>query len=453
MSDEPIAVVLAGSDASGRSAVLGSLLGRTGPLLRRPPGSYVVVSYGRGRPIAPMPPAEPGAPPRPPRRLDVAVADPLLRHLSLIEAPATDHLDVAGTRVLADVAARGGAVIYSLAAGTRLPATEVTALCALVTAGVPMFFALTPDRSGRWPQPPLRGRCPRPPDPDEPEATALEAHRAHVVTAVPALADAAWHAVDPPAADTAVLRRDLLDWARTEGLRRAVDDPRCRPETIPVPRSAVGSDWRALGDRLFRVAEYQVRHHLAVELAGTHLRCLRRLDGGADSGEMLHLLDAEMHAVALRVDAESEQILALLIEEILAVVLGRRPPPDAWRTVAAAVRRQLSVTELIRALLVTADCSVVTVPGAAAVTALQACHRPEYGEVLPATALGLAAECWAVVRPGGADDAKASRSRLQRMLGEVERVLSAEVGLRFAAVHAGVRGVVADAIHAGNLPP
>lgn len=450
MPDEPIAVVVAGSDASGRSALLGSLLGRAGPLLCRPPGSYVVVSYGRSRRVARMPPPDPSAPARPPRRLDVAMADPLLRHLSLIEAPATDHLDVAGARVLADVASRGGAVVYSLAAGARLPAPEVTALAALVDVGVPVFFALTPDSAGRWPRPPGRGRRPRPPDPDEPAAVAMAAHRAHVVSVVPALADSAWHAVDPPAADTAFLRRDLLDWAHAEALRRAVDDPACQPQVIEVPRTAIGSDWRAHCARYFRVAEYQVRHHLAVEVAGIHLRALRHLERGCGGPEMLRFLDVELHALALRVDGESEQVLALLLDETLAVLLGCRPPPGAWRTVAAAVRRRVADEELVRALLVTADGLIAAVPGAPAVTALQACHRPHYGEVLPVTALGLAGECWAVALDEYADP-KPLRGWLQRLLSELERALSTEVSRRFEAAHAAVRAVVADGIHAGIL--
>jgi hypothetical protein len=103
--------------------------------------------------------------------------------------------------------------------------------------------------------------------------------------------------------------------------------------------------------------------------------------------------------------------------------------------------------------LVTADGLVVAVPGGAAVAALQVCHRPEYGEVLPATALGLAAECWSDGDLAEFADPRAARAWLQLLLGEVEGTLSAQVSRHFTAVHAALRAVVADAVHAGILPP
>jgi hypothetical protein len=113
----------------------------------------------------------------------------------------------------------------------------------------------------------------------------------------------------------------------------------------------------------------------------------------------------------------------------------------------------MPVTELMHALLVTAEGPVVAVPGAAAVAALQVCHRPEYGEVLPATALGLAAECWSDGDLAEFADSRVARVWLQLVVGEVEATVSAQVSRRFEAAHTALRAVVADAVHAGILPP
>jgi hypothetical protein len=443
MPDEPIAVVLAGSDASGRSAVLGTLLGRTRPVVEAPPGGYVVVRYGRaGRPeVVPTP----DVPDRPPRRIDVLLADPLLRHLTLIDAPAADRLGVAGTRVLVDVAGRAGATVYTVRSGHRVAPDEVAVLISLVHAGVAVFFALTPDRAGRWGVPVTRGRRLGAAAPVDP----VEAYREIIGGLVPALSDAPWYAVDPPAADAALLRRALIDWAAGEALRRAADIPPVPAGVIRVPAGAAGSQWRARLDRVHRGTGYAVRYYLGVELANLHLRCALHLDRYDDpGGGLARVLDDELHALSLHTDVVADQAMAQMLDEVLRAIFADAVPRGAGSGLAAAVRHRIAADDSARALLVTASGALVAMPGLAAVTALRAYPGSADPPVLPVTEVALAGECWA---PWQRLDASQALSRVHRTVEELEGALPVEVGRRSDAVRQAVRRLVGQAVHAGIL--
>jgi hypothetical protein len=452
MPDEAIAVVVAGSDASGRSAVIGTLLGRAGPVAEPPPGGYVVVRYGRAGRAEAVPAAAPdpdaGRPERPPRRVDVTLAAPLLRHLILIDAPSTDRLGVAGTRVLVDVACRGGGAVYALRSGTRPAAAEVSVLTALVRAGVSVFFALTPDSLGRWRPPARRGRIVLP-DVDDPVGAALQAYRGSVSALVPALADAPWHAVDPPAVDAALLRRELIDWASGEALRRAADNAPAGAGTVVLPSGVALRRWRARLDGVHHGAGYAVRHFLAVELAGLQLRCAQHLQRGDDPAGLLRLLDDELHALSLHAEAAIDAAMDRMVQAVLAAAFGEMVPPGARAGLSAAVRKRLTADEPARTLLVTAAGVIVAVPGQAAVTSLRAYPAQVDALLPPSTAVALAGEWWSLLQRQGTGQLC---HRCDGLVDELGTALCSEVDRRFDAVRRAVRGVFGQAVDSGILP-
>jgi hypothetical protein len=443
MPDEPTAAVIIGSDRSGRSAVLGALLGHPGPIADPPPGGYVVVRY---HPAGTGPSTSPRVGPT--RRIDVTSAHALLRHLVLIDAPATDHLGIAGTQVLVDVAGRGGAAVYTARCGDRLTPGEVTVLTALVHAGVAVFFALAPDTAGRWRGPARRGRRIELPDADDPAQASLDTYRSVVAGLVPALADAPWHPVDPPAADAAYLRRALIGWASDEALRRAADNPPLGGGMIVLPAGAGDSRWRTRLDRVHRDAKYAVRHQIALELAGLHLRCARYVRCNSDPAEVLRLFDDELHALSLHANAAWDRELNRMLDEVLGAVFGDGAPHGARAGLRAAVRDRLAAADIAGALLVTVDGAVVAVPGRAAVSALRAYPAPAGSCVLPETSVALA---------GDFRDPRAPRTHdeilpyVECVMAALDEALSAEVERRFDAVRRALRRVVGDAVHAGIL--
>jgi hypothetical protein len=449
MPDEPTAVVITGTDAGGRSAVLGALVGLDRPVAATTPCGYVVVRHRTRGPADGCAPAGPcSAPARPPRRVDVALAHPLLRHLVLVDAPAADRLGVAGRHVLVDVAACAGAAVHVLRCGDRLTVADVEVLSALVRAGVAVFFALTPDSAGRWRGPRPRGGRIELPDCDDPAAAAIDIYRRAVTTRLPPLGDAPWHTVDPPAADAAYLRQALTDWADAEGLRRAADSLSATPRVIAIPGTPAGSRWQDRLDEVHHGAAYAVRHHLGVELAGLHLRCAQHLDRTGDPLGLLWLLDTELQALALHTDAVTHQVLTRIVDEVLVALLTDGLPDGARTALCAALRNRIPADEVARALLVTPAGGVLIVPGQAAVTALRAYPAGADQLILPRTGVGLAGECWRLPALQNADEAPLP---VERAVSELETVLSEEIERRFRVVRRVLEQVVAGAVHAGIL--
>jgi hypothetical protein len=449
MPDQPIAVVITGTDAGGRSAVLGALLGLDRPVADNTPCGYVVVRHHtRGRADGYAAAGPGSAPARPPRRVDVALAHPLLRHLVLVDAPAADRLGVAGRRVLIDVAACGGAAVHVLRCGNRLAVADVEVLSVLVQAGVAVFLALTPDSAGRWRGPRPRGGRIELPDCDDPAAAAIDIYRRAIAARVPPLSDAPWHTVDPPAADAAYLRQALTDWADAEGLRRAADSLSTDPGVIAVPDTAASSRWRARLDRVHHGAAYAVRHQLGVELAGLHLRCAQHLDRSGDPLGLLWLLDTELQALALHTDAVIHQVLTRIVDEVLVVLFTDGVPDGARAALCAALRNRIVADEVARALLVTPAGGVLTVPGQAAVTALRAYPAEADPLILPRTEVALAGECWQPPEPRNADEVPLP---VERTISELETALSEEIERRFQVVRRTLKRVVTEAVHAGIL--
>jgi hypothetical protein len=448
MSDEPTAVVITGTDAGGRSAVLGALLGLDRPV-EAAPGAYVVVRHrARARLDGCSATGACGTQARPPRRVDVARSHPLLRHLTLVDAPAAERLGVAGRRVLVDVAACGGAAVHVLRCGNRLTVADVEVLRALVEAGVAVFLALTPDPAGRWRGPRPRGGRIEVPDCDDPAAAAIDVYRRAVVARVPPLSDAPWHTVDPPAADAAYLRQALVAWADAEGLRRTGDNLSRGTGTIMVPRSAADSRWRSRLDRVYDGAPYAVRHHLGVELVGLHLRCAQHLARTGDPLALLWLLDTELQALALHTDEVTDQVLNLMLDEVLDALFTDAVPDGAPAGLRAALRDRIAADEVARALLVTPAGGVLTVPGRAAVAALRAYPVEADPLILPGTAVALAGECWNLPESRRPDEMPVP---VERTVSELEAALSHEVQRRFQVARRTLERVVTEAVHAGML--
>jgi hypothetical protein len=456
--DQPLAVVAVGPSAELRSAVLGTLLGTTGATLRVPRGSFLVIGYGdRVDGLAYVPghrepvdyrPDPVGAGPalaRPPRRVELTRPDPLLRHFALVDTPDLATLGPAGQRLVLDAVDRGGALLVIGTAGRPLDAAAIDLLTEVSRGDAAVFFVLAPAADGGW-----HGES----DP----WPALDRHRAELRAAVPALAGADWFAVDPAAADPAVLRRALLDWAGPESLRRASVRPRLPPDGGPrvsLAPGRSGSDWSEQLDRQARTAGHRLRQHLALELANIHLRCVQAVVFGAGCAGLPAVLDRELHALSSVAVTECDEAVDRLLDDTLALVLGAAAESDVRRRVAAAVRWTIGgrrpSRDLARVLLVTNPGAVAVVAGHDAVTALAGYPTGAPDTLLPPLGLAVAGGAYQFWRiPANADTARA-RSWLRRALREVELELSRETNRRIEAVRVALATVLTDSVEHGVL--
>jgi hypothetical protein len=483
--DEPLAVVALGARGSGRSDVVAALVGSAGPLLDVPPASYLVVNHGHGRDVcAYLPgaraarpfrsasaPADEPATARPPRRVELSLPDPLLRHFALVDAPDTETLGVPGSRVLHDAVERGGAVMYVLSAGQLPGRFELDLLGDIARTNAAVFFVVTPRADGTW-FAPARALTAEAADvdllalgevapglgDDAPAAGAVEAQRLAIATAIPALAEVPWFAVDPAAGDTAFLRRALVDWAATEGMRRASLNPPVPPNAMRTVRVAEGvheSDWAQRLETAARAETRVVRQRLAIELANVHLRCVQEIVFGTGPTGLPETLDREMHALSLLAVAECDEAVDRLLTSAVTQVLGAPPDEGVRRRVAAGVRRGLAddraARDLDKVLLITSTAGVATVAGGGAVAGLAAYPVEPGRTILPSLGVGLAGNCYGQWRTAGPADTNRARSWAQRSIRGVELELLREVSRRLEATHRALEGVLAEAVDHGIL--
>ncbi|WP_433029566.1 hypothetical protein [Plantactinospora sp. CA-290183] len=451
-AEEPLAVVVVGPSDHDRRALLAGLL-HGAPPLRVPRGSFLLLHYAQSvtgaayvpglrsaRPYRSDPVGAGPALARPPRRVELTVPDPLLRHFSLVDAPETGTLGPAGGRVVRDAVRRGGALLFVIPADRPFLAAELE-LLAEIAGEVAVFFALTPGADGGW------------------SPGGVETHSAALTAAVPGLAGVPWFALDPAAADTAYLRRALVDWASAEGLRRASDNSPVVPGATRTVRVAVGagaSGWAARLDHQVRGCAQRLRQHIALEVANIHLRCVQEIVFAGGCPGLPAALDREVEALSLDVVAECDAGVDRILGDALAVVFGERPDEGVRRRAAAAVGWGLAENraerDLDRVLLVTAAGGVEPVHGFGAVGMLAAYPGGGAAAILPPIGVGLAGGCYQYWRnPAHADVAQA-RSWLQRVLREVELELSREVTRRFAAFRSSLTGVLTEAVRHGSLP-
>jgi hypothetical protein len=474
--EEPLAVVAVGPAGAGRAELLAGVLQLDPGMLTVPAGSWLVVRHSRVPTRAAYVPgyrqphsygadrfAAGPALARPPRRVELSVPEPLLRHFSLVDTPDTGALGVAGTRLLLDAAGRSGAVLFVIAADQAFTAVELNLLAEVARARVEVFFAVTPGAAGWAPVPEApaaegAGVAVAPvgstPAPVDPVAVTVEAHRAALLAAVPALARARWFPV--AGGDGADLRRALVGWAADEGLRRASADPPVLPGAHDrVAVTADPGDWSERLDRQARSCAQRIRQHLALELANTHLRVVQEIVFGVGCAGLPQLLDREMEALSLLATAQCDHAVRRLVEDAAGRVLGAPLSAGVRRRLSFAVRFGLSDhpagDELDRVLLVTSTGGVAGLTGAGATDALASCPGAERAEVLPPVAVALSGGCWQHWRSPGNHDPNAARAWAQRALREVELELSREVSRRLDVVRLSLDGVLSDAVDHGIL--
>ncbi|GAB2937614.1 hypothetical protein GCM10027280_27270 [Micromonospora polyrhachis] len=464
--DEPLAVVAVGPAGGGRTEVLGALLGVGPAALRVPQGSFLVVRPGAvadGLAYLPDRPepypyrAEPvGAGPalaRPPRRVEMTLPDRILRHFAVVDTPDTGALGPAGARVLLDAISRAGAVLFVISAEQTLSAAELELLTTLAAYDVAVFFAVTPAAGGDDDRVHTVGE----PYLDQ-VSVALDAHRATLLATVPALAAARWFAVDPAAGDTVPLRWALVDWASTEGLRRASGNPPVVPgstRAVRVRPDLTDFDWADLLDRQVRTWAPRVRQHLALEVANIHLRCVQELLFATGCGGLPATLDREIQALSLYAVVECDTGVDQVLDEIITRVFQAPEADDVRRRLVAAVRLELAnhrtARGLDRVLLVTAAGRVIGRTGSGGVGPLLAYPGASGTAVLPPIGVALAGGCYQHWRGPDNADPTAARSWLQRVLREVELEVSREVNRRFEALRSALVTVLTDTVEHSTL--
>lgn len=485
--EEPLAVVVAGPAGAGRRELLAGLLDVDPGMLVAPEGSYLLVNHARVATRAAYVPGyrQPhsyGVDPlaagpalaRPPRRVELSLPNPLLRHFSMLDTPDTGALGVAGNRVLLETVGRAGALLFVISADQAFTAAELTLLSEVARARVEVHFTVTPGAAG-WTAPAdgpavtddsgasepsavrRGGTAPRSAGrPVDPAEVCLAAHRAALLSAVPDLAAARWHAVLPT--DHAPLRRALVGWAADEGLRRSSvrppEPPGAHGKVPVVPGLDVGDLVERL-DRRTRACAQRIRQHLALELANIHLRVVQEIVFGVGCAGLPQLLDREMEALSLLATAQCDEAARSVVDETAARAFGAPLAEGVRRRITHAVRWGLADypagRELDKVLLVTSTAGVAGLAGGGAFEALAGFPGADRDEVLPPVGVALSGGCWQHWRLPGNDDPNGARSWAQRALREVELELSREVSRRFEVIRLSLGAVLADAVDHGIL--
>ncbi|MFC8846381.1 MULTISPECIES: hypothetical protein [unclassified Micromonospora] len=462
---EPLAVVAAGPAGAARRDVLAALLGLAPELFTVPPGSWLLVDHarvstraayvpGHRQPHAYTPDgaAAGPAPARPPRRVELTVAEPLLRRFALVDTPDSGTLGVAGGRLLLDAVGRAGALLFVIAADQAFTAAELHLLAEVAGSPAEVFFVVTPGLSG-WAAPagPVDSV-----DPVDPAGVVVAGHRATLLAAVPGLARARWYPARPDGTDA--LRRAIVGWAADEGLRRASAQPPELPGAngrVPVLPGAEATDWAGQLDRQARSCARRIRQHLALELANAHLRVVQEIVFGVGCAGLPQLLDRELEALSLLATAQCDRAVRRICDSAAERVLGGPVPDGVRRRIVEAVRFGLDEHPagrgLDRVLLVTSTAGVAELTGPGAVDALCGYPGAERAEVLPPVAVALSGGCWQRWRGPGNDDPGGARSWAQRALREVELELTGEVSRRFEAIRLSLGTVLTDALDHGIL--
>ncbi|MFB9542486.1 hypothetical protein, partial [Micromonospora sagamiensis] len=399
--DEPLAVIATGPAGAARRDVLAALLDVPPTTVPMPDDSYLVARYapettrvafvpGYRQPhaLAIDVPAAGPAFPRPPRRVELHLPAPLLRHVALVGAPDTDALGIAGSRVLCELAGRGGALLVVISADQVFTAAELDLLGRVARAGLAVFFVVTPGTTG-WHGgvapaatapvdgtetpggTPFAGVTP----PVDPVGAAVRTQRAALLAVVPELAVAPWFPFRP--GGVGALRRALVAWAAGEGPRRLATAPPAGPHrTVPVTPDAHARDWADRLDRQARAHAQRIRQHLAIELAHIHLRAVQEIVFGAGCAGLPRVLDREVHALSQLATVECDRAVDRLVRDTGTLVFGTPPQDTTHRRICAAVRAGLAgsraVRSLERVLLVTSAGDIADVTGAGALAALDA---------------------------------------------------------------------------------
>ncbi|MFE2612436.1 hypothetical protein ACFXA2_02335 [Micromonospora chalcea] len=480
---DPMAVVVAGPAGAGRREVIAGLLGIDSATLAVPAGSNLLVQHadkatraayvpGYRQPHAygTHPLATGPALARPPRRVELSLPDPLLRHFAVVDTPDTGTLGVAGGRVLRDAVGRAGALLFVISADQAFSAAELHLLAEVARARVEVFFAVTPGTTG-WtasaegpaaedagPAVPSPGRA-GPSGPArrfDPVSVSIEAHRAALLAAVPALTPARWF----PArrAELPHLRRALVGWAADEGPRRGSASPPVPPGAhgrVPVLTGVEPGELADRIDRESRACARRIRQHLALELANIHLRVVQEIVFGVGCAGLPQMLDRELEALSLLATAQCDEAVRGLVDDSAARVFGAPLAEGVRGRIAHAVRWSLADhpdgPELDRVLLVTSTAGVAALSGEGALDALAGLPGGQRDELLPPVGVALNGGCWQHWRAADNNDPNAARSWAQRALREVELELSREVSRRFEVIRLSLGGVLADAVDHGIL--
>ncbi|HET8683771.1 MAG TPA: hypothetical protein VFM54_18175 [Micromonosporaceae bacterium] len=451
--EAPPALVVVGLPGTDPLAAVRALLDIAEPVRPAPASSFLVLEYGhrgeavayvpgyRQRPADPYAPAAPpAAPTRPPRRVESRLPAPLLKDLTVVVAPPVGDVGPAYSRVVADAAERGGALL--LAAGAQSPLTQAELDLAVQAAerGVAVFVATVhaPDTED-W-------------------SPIVEAARLDAQRQAPVLAGARWYAFDGTARSAAELRESIMAWAGQERLRRAAAGLR-RGADGPIRVAVDGPDsgWEDMLAREVKWRCHSVWQRLAIELAHIHLRGVHELIFGAGCPGLPPLLDLELHALSGLATRQLDAAVTAVIDRVLPQVLAAAPGEAELHLIGNALRRTLEHDQDApgpdRVLLVTSTAGLAVAAGTGAGVALPAYRARSTGAlaaVVPPIGIALTGGCYLLWRdPHG--DVDECRCWLQQVVREVESELRRELELRFDALHRAVRALLVEAVDHGII--
>jgi hypothetical protein len=387
-----------------------------------PAGRAYIPGHREPRDLDPRGTEPAGPMTRPARRVALSRPANLLRYVHLVLAPDLGP-SAAGTYVLADVLRHSDGLVYALDAGEPLAPDQRDELEFLAARAARLILVDVRD--------------------------ATDSERAAIVRRLPTLAGARWHRL----ADLTALRTELTAasaWlagpaAGDGAVNGSAVNGSAAAEPLPAAPGAVRVTdddlaWRAaLHDALAALRD-STRHRVRAELAALESRC------GSDPAALPTALDAELHALSIRVtDALDEAANELIATVFAEVVLDRLNEPVRARVVTA-VRRQLEPDD--RTLLVTATAGVAAVSGAT--DAASATGAAAHTIVAPVS-VAVSGNCHLMWLYRGVPDKADGRRWLHHAVRALECELDKAVAERFAGLAEAVETLAAEAVDHGVL--
>jgi hypothetical protein len=367
------------------------------------------------------------------RRVELALADPLLERVTLVGVRAATADQGHHARLVGDLVRKCESVILVTDGRGPYQPAEIDLLRCASRLGKGVFFAVThADENAGWPE-------------------VVQANQATLAQQMPELALRPWHTLSRSGSSVLELRDSVLAWSRDQ--RR----PRRRlAPAIRVAPEAAESGWRDL----LRV-EVERAHSSVAECAEREMTWLRALaaDGRLDVEEF----GVRLRSLSVALAAETRRSVDAAIETVLCRVLVRPPDPEVLDRVGVVLRRDVAErccgsTTCFRAIRVTGTAAAAIATSREAVASGGLLSDRASG-VLPPLSIGLTANCVPMLRgragttsgnASGSTSASGAGEREQawvaRAVDSLERELDRELSRQFTYLGQATSDLIADGL-------
>jgi hypothetical protein len=371
------------------------------------------------------------------RRVELALADPLLDRVTLVGVRAVTADQGHHARLVGELVRKCESVILVTDGRCPYQPAEIDLLRCASRLGKGVFFAVThADENAAWPE-------------------VVQANQAMLAQQMPELALRPWYTLSRSGSSVLELRDGVLAWSRDQRRPR-----RRRAPAIRVAPEAAESGWR----ESLRI-EVERAHRSVAECAEREMTWLRALaaDGRLDVEEF----DLRLRSLSIALAAEIRRSVNVAIETVLCRVLVRPPDREVLDRVGVVLQRDVAErccgsTTCFRALRITGTAAAAIATAREAVASGGLLSDRASG-VLPPLSIGLTTNCVPMLRgragttsgsasasTSGGTSASGAGEREQawvaRAVDSLERELDRELSRQFTYLGQATSDLIADGL-------